>query len=206
MNHKVNSVANLYTSSTDLYNKVVVGTDDTSAASIERNLREGIEELKKSWRGADAVTQINNVITVYNAVVKIKNLLASLTVETSKIASDYRAIQMANGANLQELPKLREEAPDTLMSEYADNYEGVNIGQDALLGKNKIDAAETGMTGFAREVGRYFGEIMENWSAGPRREEANQAFDEFIKKVPEYQKLLSDVSSSVATALQNYGI
>ena len=207
MNHKVNSVADLYTSSVDLYNKVVVGTNDTSAASIERNLREGIEALKNSWQGMDAGTQINNVVTVYNAMAKIKNLLANLTVETSKIASDYRAIQRANGANnLEELMVLREEAPDTMMGEYSDTRDTVNITQDAVNGKNKIDAANNGMDGFLSEVKRYFDDIMNNWTMGPKREEAKQLFDEFIAKAPTYKNLLAEVSQSITTALQNYGM
>lgn len=207
MNHKVNSVANLYTSSVELYNKVVIGTNDTSAASIAKNLREGIETLKNSWQGMDAGTQINNVVTVYNAVVKIKNLLSSLTVETSKIAADYRAIQRANGANnLEELMKIKEDAPDTVMPEYSDSRDTVNITQDAVNGKNKVDAANTGMDGFITDVKRYFDEIMSNWTMGPRRDEAKQLFDEFISKVPTYKNLLAEVSQSITTALQNYGM
>lgn len=207
MNHKVNSVADLYTSSVELYNKVVVGTNDTSASSIERNLREGIEALKNSWQGMDAGTQINNVVTVYNAMVKIKNLLSGLTVETSKIASDYRAIQRANGANnLEELMVLREEAPDTVMGEYSDTRDTVNITPDAVNGKNKIDAANNAMDGFLTEVKRYFDDIMNNWTMGPKREEAKQLFDEFIAKAPTYKNLLAEVSQSVTTALQNYGM
>lgn len=207
MNHKVNSVADLYASSVDLYNKVVMGTNDTSATTIEKNLREGIEVLKNSWQGMDAGTQINNVVTVYNAIVKIKNLLSSLTVETSKIASDYRAIQRANGAtNLEELIRLRDEAPDTVMSDYSDTRDTVNITPDAVNGKNKIDAANVGMLGFTKEVERYLNEIMNNWTMGPKRNEAKQLFDEFMAKVPTYKNLLDDVSRSISTALQNYGM
>lgn len=207
MNHKVNSVADLYTSSVELYNKVIIGTNDTSAASIAKNLREGIEALKNSWQGMDAGTQINNVVTVYNAVVKIKNLLSSLTVETSKIAADYRAIQRANGANnLEELMKIKKDAPDTVMPEYSDSRDTVNITQDAVNGKNKVDAANTGMDGFITDVKRYFDEIMSNWTMGPKRDEAKQLFDEFISKTPTYKNLLAEVSQSITTALQNYGM
>ncbi len=207
MNHKVNSVADLYTSSVDLYNKVVVGTNDISAASIERNLREGIEALKNSWQGMDAGTQINNVVTVYNAIAMVKNVLAGLTVQTSKIASDYRSIQRANGANnLEELMVLRDEAPDAMMAEYSDRRDTVNITQDAVNGKNKIDAANAAMDGFLTEVKKYYNDIMRNWTMGSRREEAQQAFEEFIDKAPIYKNLLAEVSQSITTALQNYGM
>lgn len=207
MNHKVNSVADLYISATELFGRVVVGTEDTSAARIAQNLREGIEILKNSWQGMDAGTQINNVVTVYNAVAKIKNVLANLSVETSKIAADYRAIQRANGANnLEELLSLKEEVPETIMGEYSDTRDTVNITSEAVNGKNKIDAANNAMDGFLSNVKLYFDQIMENWTAGPRRDEAKQLFDEFVAGVPRYKELLNEVSQSVATALQNYGM
>ncbi len=207
MNHKVNSVADLYISATELFGRAVVGTEDTSAAKIIQNLREGIETLKNSWQGMDAGTQINNVVTVYNAIAKIKNVLSDLSVETSKIAADYRAIQRANGANnLEELLSLKADASETVMGEYSDTRDTVNITPEAVNGKAKIDAANNAMDGFLSNVKTYFDQIMENWTAGPKRDEAKQLFDEFIAGAPRYKELLSEVSQSITTALQNYGM
>ncbi len=206
MNHKVNSVADLHDSATNLYTKVVIGSEPSSAASMILNLKEGIENLKNSWEGMDAGTQINNVVTVYNAVVKIKNVLAALSVETSKIAADYRAIQRANGANLAELISVKEEAPDTVMPEYSDTRDTVNITPDAVSGKAKVDAAKDAMDAFLSNVKKYFDDIMENWTAGPKRDEAKQLFDEFMAGGPHYKELLEEVSTSITTALQNYGM
>ena len=206
MNHKVNSVAELYASALALNNNIVVGASETSAATIMKNLKEGIEVLKNSWQGMDAGTQINNVVTVYNAMVRVKNLLAGLSVETSKIASDYRAIQRANGAQLEDLAPIIECAPDALMGEYSDTRDTVSITPDAVNGKARIDAANNAMDGFISEIRRYFNEIMENWMQGPKRDEANQAFEEFIAGSSKYKELLNEVSQSIATALQNYGM
>lgn len=206
MNHKVNSVADLYSSAVALYNNAVVGSAETSAATIMKNLKEGIEALKNSWQGMDAGTQINNVVTVYNAMVKVKNLLAGLCVETSKIAADYRAIQRANGAQLEELSKIAESAPEVFMGEYSDSRDTVSITPEAVNGKARVDAANNAMDGFINEVRRYFNEIMENWTQGPKRDEANQAFEEFVAGSSKYKELLNEVSTSIATALQNYGM
>ena len=78
MNHRVNSVANLYESSQALYKNVVAGGTEESATVIIQNLKEGIEVLKSSWEGQDAGTQINNVVNVYNAMAKVKNALMRL--------------------------------------------------------------------------------------------------------------------------------
>ncbi len=206
MNHKVNSVADLHASAVALNNNVVVGASETSAATIMRNLKEGMELLKNSWQGMDAGTQINNVVTVYNAMAKVKNLLAGLCVETSKIASDYRAIQRANGAQLEDLTPIVSTAEEVFMGEYSDTRDTVSITPEAVNGKAKIDAANSAMDGFISEVRRYFNEIMENWVEGPQRAEANEAFEEFVNGSAKYKELLNEVSTSVTTALQNYGI
>lgn len=206
MNHKVNSVADLYSSAVALYNNAVVGSAETSAATILGNLNEGIKILKRSWQGIDAGKQINNVVTVYNAFVKVKNSLEELSVETSKIASDYRAIQRANGAQLEELSKIVASAPEMLMEEYTDIRDMVNITPEAVNGKIRVEAANNAIDRFISLIGRYFNEIMDNWTAGPHREEANQAFDEFVAGSTNYKNLLNEVSQSVSSALQNYGM
>ena len=206
MEHKVNSVGDLHRSAVSLFNNMVVGTNPSSAAMMQQNLREGIEALKNSWEGMDAGTQINNVVTVYNGIVGIKNLLASLSAETSKIAADYRGIQIANGAKIEELVKIREQEAEPFMPEYTDTRDTVNITQAAVNGKNKIDAANGAMDEFIAKVKTSFNEIMQNWVAGPSRNEAQQAFDDFMSKVPRYKQTLEEVSKSVTTALQNYGM
>lgn len=206
MNHKVNSVAALHESALKLNREQVMGASEGSATTIMKNLKEGIEALKNSWQGMDAGTQINNVVTVYNAFVKVKNLLAGLSVETSRIASDYRSIQRANGAQLEDLAPIAESAPEVFMEAYSDTRDTVSITPDAVNGKAKIDAANNSMDVFVSEVRRVFAEIMENWTEGPHRQEANEAFDEFVNGSSKYKELLNEVSQSVATALQNYGM
>ncbi len=205
MNHKVNSVANLYSSAEALQKNIVRGSQDTSAATIIHNLKEGIDNLEANWEGHDAGIQINNVVTVYNAMTKIKEMLDSLAVEASKISSDYRAIQKANGANnLEELAVLREEAPVAKLAEYTDTRDTINITPGATTGKNKIDAASNAIDGFIADVRRNFDDIMNNWTAGPKREEAKQVFEEFVANSKKYKELLNETSTSVATSLKNY--
>lgn len=205
MNHKVNSVANLYESATILHKNVVADTTDTSAASIVRNLKEGIENLKANWEGTDAGVQINNVVVVYNAMTRIKNLLDGLSVEASKISANYRAIQKANGANqLEELAVIREEQPDPIMPEYSDTRDTISIQPGAVQGKERIDAANNAIDGFISNSQKVFDEIMQNWTAGPRREEAKQVFEEFIANSKRYKEMLNETSESIKTSLRNY--
>ena len=206
MNHKVNSVAALHESALKLNREQVQGATENSAATIMKKLKEGVEILKSSWQGMDAGTQINNVVIVYTAMAKVKNLLAGLSVATSRIASNYRGIQRSNGANLEDLSPIPEDAPEVLMEEYSDTRDTVSITSEALNGKAKIDEANNLMDGFLNDVNRIFNEIMDNWQDGEGRPAINKAFEEFTQNSNNYKELLDKASQSIATALQNYGM
>lgn len=203
MNHKVNSVQTLHDDAMALYNNVVIGGADTSAETLINNLNSGIQTLKSCWEGKDAGVQIQNVVSVHNALVGIRNALAQLAMDSSKIASNYRDIQNANGAGLETLSVINCDTK-TIMEDYSDTRDTINITPEANNGKAKIDAANNSMDGFISEVSKYYNSIMENWTVGTGRDNAVQAFDSFIANSNQYKEILSQVSTSIATALQNY--
>lgn len=203
MNHKVNSVQTLHDDAMALYNNVVIGSADTSAETLINNLNSGIQTLKSCWEGKDAGVQIQNVVSVHNALVGIRNALAQLAMDSSKIASNYRDIQNANGAGLETLSVINCDTK-TVMEDYSDTRDTINITPEANNGKAKIDAANNSMDGFISEVSKYYNSIMENWTVGTGRDNAVQAFDSFIANSNQYKEILSQVSASIATALQNY--
>lgn len=203
MNHKVNSVQALHDDAMALYNNVVIGGADTSAETLINNLNSGIQTLKSCWEGKDAGVQIQNVVSVHNALVGIRNALAQLAMDSSKIASNYRDIQNANGAGLETLSVINCDTK-TVMEDYSDTRDTINITPEANNGKAKIDAANNSMDGFISEVSKYYNSIMENWTVGTGRDNAVQAFDSFIANSNQYKEILSQVSTSIATALQNY--
>lgn len=203
MNHKVNSVQTLHDDAMALYNNVVIGGADTSAETLINNLNSGIQTLKSCWEGKDAGVQIQNVVSVHNALVGIRNALAQLAMDSSKIASNYRDIQNANGAGLETLSVINCDTK-IVMEDYSDTRDTINITPEANNGKAKIDAANNSMDGFISEVSKYYNSIMENWTVGTGRDNAVQAFDSFIANSNQYKEILSQVSTSIATALQNY--
>ena len=203
MNHKVQNVGMLHESATTLYNTHVVGGGEASADSILNNLNQGIENLKMNWKGRDAGVQIQNIVTVYNAMVAVRNALAQLAVDSSKIASNYREIQNANGAGLEALTVLSFDVK-TVLSDYSDMADTVDINPEAETGKSKVDAANNSIDMFISNVRTVYGEIMNNWTMGTGRDSATEAFDSFINASNNYKQTLADVSASIATALQNY--
>ena len=203
MNHKVNSVQNLYDDAVGLFNNVVTGGANTSADTIISNIMAGIDNLKGCWEGKDAGVQIQNLVVVHNGMVEIRNALGSLAVDSSKIASNYRNIQNANGAGLEELGVLScEERAKT--ADYSDTRDTVSITEEANQGKAKIDAANDAMDGFIGDVKKYYGQIMDNWTNGTGRDKATEAFDTFLANSNKYKETLNSVSESITQAIKNY--
>lgn len=202
MNHKVNNVQNLHDTAVALYNNVVVN-GDASADAILNDLNQGIENLKTNWKGKDAGLRIEEVIKVHNAMVSVRNALASLAVDSSKVAANYREIQNANGAGLEDLTTLSFETKANL-GDYSDNADTVDINAAAEQGKNLIDNANNSIDTFAANVRNKYDEIMQNWTAGTGRDAATTAFDTFNSNVNQYRQVLSDVSANITKALQNY--
>ena len=203
MNHKVNSVQNLYEDAVGLFNNVVTGGSSASADTIISNIKAGIDNLKGCWEGKDAGVQIQNLVIVHNGMVEIRNVLGSLAVDSSKIASNYRNIQNANGAGLEDLGVLScEERAKT--EDYSDDRDTVSITEEANQGKAKIDSANDAMDEFIGNVKSYYGRIMDNWTSGTGRDNAKEAFEKFLSNSAQYKETLNAVSNSIAQAIKNY--
>lgn len=200
MNHKVKNVQQLHDSATTLLNSVVKGTAD----DILSNLSSGIDNLKNNWKGKDAGVRIQEVISVHNAMVSVRNALAQLAADSSAVAANYREIQNANGAGLGGLSKLTYELKSNIDA-YSDTADMVDINDGAKGGKTSIDTAKEAMNTFRNAVTSKYNEIMENWTSGNGRDSAQNAFDSFINNVDQYTQTLNDVSKNITTALTNYG-
>ena len=205
MAHKVLSVQELHNSALHLYEENVVGGGESSADTILNKLNMGIENLKNNWKGRDAGYRIQEVIGVYNAMINVRNALAELSSESSRVASDYRGIQNANGAGLDSLNVVHFEAK-TVLGEYTDNADTVDINVEANNGKQFIDSANNALDSFLTTVKVRYAEIMDNWTEGNGRESAREAFESFITNASNYKQILADVSNNITVALQNYSL
>jgi len=201
--HRIISVQKLYEDAKYLLEKIVMGSADELIDSLEQ----GVAILKSSWEGSDAVTQINNVIDVTNAMIAIRNVLGNLAVDAAKIANVYREVQIANkGNNLSSLDLLRFDTKSMLERLPVDpnKSDSININPEVNNGKQKVTAASDAIQNFVTGAKSYMDAIMENWTAGPGRKNAQDAFDEFFSKSDQYKKTLQEVSTSIGTAIQNY--
>ena len=203
MDHKVASVQDLYEDAKMLFTNYVVGTEETSADTIISNLGQSIDILKSCWEGKDAGVQINNIVSVFNGMVSVRNALVLLCNRSSSIAANYREIQNANGAGLEQLTPVNTD-DRTKLPEYVDTRDTINISSQANDGKARLDAANNAIDGFIGTVNSYYEKIMANWTVGSGRDEAREAFDTFLRNSQSYKNTLNDVSNSIATAVKNY--
>lgn len=205
MDHKVLNVSELHRYAKELFDRSVVGGGDSSADTIISNLGEGIQILKNTWKGKDAGVQIQNVVTVYNGMVALRNELAVLAASTTKIAADYREIQNMNGVRGESLVTVSADSK-TIMDDYSDTRDTVDITAEANNGRMKIESAKNGLERFEVEVRNSLTEIMNNWQAGSGRDKAVELFDGFQSQVGKYKTVLGEVSQSITTAIQNYSL
>ena len=205
MNHKVLNVSELHRYAKELFDRSVVGSGDSSADMIISNLDEGIQILKNTWKGKDAGVQIQNVVSVYNGMVALRNELSILAASTTKIAADYREIQNMNGVRGESLTTVSADSKTT-MDDYSDTRDTVDITAEANNGRMKIEAAKNGLERFEVEVRNSLTEIMNNWQAGSGRDKAVELFDGFQSQVGKYKTVLGEVSQSITTAVQNYSL
>ena len=206
MAHKVASVQTLYEDSMSLYNNVVVGSGEYSAATIIKDLDDGIANLKENWGGKDAGTQINNIIAVRNAMVGVSNALGILAGESSKVAANYREIQNSNGAGLEQFGALNAETKTTV-GEYSDDRDTIDIKPDVTAGQSKVNTAKSAMDGFIAKAKEDCNRIMENWTEGDQnREAAKEAIETFFAQADQYKEVLVQASNSVDTAIKNYNM
>ena len=203
MNHKIQSVQTLYDDAVRLFKVGVMGSDPASADTIINNLGQSINILKGCWEGKDAGVQINNIVTVFNGMVAVRNALAELAADSSKIASNYRGIQNSNGAGLESLAPLVADEK-TRLPEYADPRDTINITPEANNGKARLDAAASAMPAFISSVNASYEKIMNNWTVGTGRDKAQNAFESFMANSKQYNTLLDEVSQSIANAVKNY--
>ena len=202
MDHKVANVQQLHDDAMYLYNNLVVGGEN-SADYILNNLSQSVDNLKNNWKGKDAGVRIQEIIDVHNAMITVRNALAQLSTDSSRIAVNYRNIQIANGANSEELSVINYDTKNKLDA-HSDTADTIDINPEADVARSLIDGANNSLDTFKTEVKFKMDDIMGNWTVGSGRSAALDAFNAFSANVNKYKETLSEVSSNITKALQNY--
>ena len=73
-----------------------------------------------------------------------------------------------------------------------------------MNGKVVLDNVNDKYEEFKSDVSRHYDAIMGNWQVGTGRNNAENAFSEFMANSNKYKEVLEDVSNSITDALKNY--
>ena len=90
------------------------------------------------------------------------------------------------------------------MEDYEDTADTIDINPEAEQGKKDIEAVVNAIDTFITNVEKAHKEILDNWTQGTGRNQADESFTEFINNANVYKKELTDVATSIANALKNY--
>ena len=200
--HSLRNVEELYEDSRTLYTKVIMG-EDSSADTLIANLAVAIRVLETNWKGIDAGVNIQKVAEVHNELVSVRNALAKLACDSSKVAVDYRRIQFANGAPVSELSPIVISDKSTINVE-ADTADTININPAADGGRLLIFKTVNQFDNFVSAARDVKDKILVNWLVGPGRNDADDAFNKFEANVKKYKDNLNLVSSVITSSLRNY--
>ena len=201
MNHKLDNVEQLYSDASYLYTTVVSG--NSGADGMIRELSQAVEILKTNWKGADAGLKIQEVISVCNELVEVRNALAVLAKDSSIVASNYRRIQLENGVPFGELSPINisDKSP---LDEHTDVADTIDINPEADMGRALIDSVRDSIDNFILDAKKTKDDILNNWKVGTGRNNADEAFYKFESNANKNKEKLESVSSNITKALQNY--
>ena len=202
MNHKVNNVEELFFSAQHLYNNIVCGVP-SGADGMLADLAQAVDVLENNWKGADAGEKIQEIVSVHNELVEVRNALALLARDSSSVASNYRRIQLENGAHFGELQALNvSEKVD--LPDYVDTADTIDINPEADLGRSLVDNVRDSIDNFILDSKKIKEDILGNWQVGTGRNNADDAFLKFEGNAKKNKDKLLDVSVNITKALQNY--
>ena len=123
--------------------------------------------------------------------------------EILSVASNYRRIQLENGAHFGELQALNvNEKVD--LPDHVDTADTIDINPEADLGRSLVDNVRDSIDNFILDSKKIKDDILGNWQVGTGRNNADDAFEKFEGNAKKNKDKLLDVSSNITKALQNY--
>lgn len=179
----------------------IKNTGENLATRISGN----IDKLTNDWVAGDATLHINNLIDVYNKLVKfIKNSVAALTEATEKVV-EVQETRESNGAR-SEMVGSRVSGDVDLAGDRAEISGSVKYTSDAAALRSDYD--ELGQLtdefkAFADKVNSDGDTLMENWHAGNKREETRQELDSFKTIAIESHEKMTNAYDQLGIACTN---
>ena len=176
-----------------------------TGTDIATRLNANIDKLTNDWVAEDATLHINNLIDVYNKLVKfIKSSVSALSDATEKIVQ-VQETRESNGARSAMVGGKVSQDVD-LAGDKAEISTSVKYTSDAAALRSDYD--ELGhlteeFKAFSDKVNQDGEELMSNWRAGNRREETKQELESFKTIAIEGHEKMTNAYDKLGTATTN---
>ena len=196
----VNSLDGAYEQCSSLVNHI-----NGDGLTLLNDLIGTVKSLKGNWIGNDASKHINNLMKVYDG---LHALLSDAKGYVCFAGSRVIAMQQVRSAN----------GGGGNVGEYlnSEELEHIRLPECQPTNEYKVEpAAANDLTSLQKECEQFDSfmskfleiktDLMSNWSAGARREKAEECFEELAQNSESYKKMMAAARENLETAVANIG-
>lgn len=177
---------------------------NNEGVTIEKSLKNVINNLQLHWKGNDAVLHINNLIDVYGGLEAIVESVMIVAHDVSIPIVNAQTIRNSNGGTGDVGAVLLYNQPEKVLFQKLENTTEYYV--DPVGAPNdytELCEAYSSYTSFCSKFSSLKEELMNNWISGTNRDKAVSNFEEFESNVSNYNKNLNAAKDNLANAITN---
>ncbi len=174
-----------------------------SGEKLLDNLSSNITGLKAHWIGSDATNHINNLITVYEALVALLTDAKAITSDVGNKMIAIQTVRNANGGGGQVGTELPSTAPESQTIERCSDTAEYYVDPAAKADYQLLQEECSEFATFVSEFRDMKDDLLRNWTAGVNREQAVTNFGQFESNSDTYNKYLTDARDNLEIAISN---
>ena len=174
-----------------------------SGEKLIDELSSNISSLKAHWIGSDATNHINNLITVYEALVALLTDAKAITADVGNKMIAIQTVRNANGGGGSVGAELPSEAPNSQVIERCGETAEYNVDPAAKADYQLLVEECSEFSRFVSEFRDMKDELLSNWTAGVNREQAVSNFGNFEANSDTYSKYMTDARDNLEIAISN---
>lgn len=172
--------------------------------TIEKSLKNVINNLQLHWKGNDAVLHINNLMDVYAGLEAIVESVMVVAHDVSIPIVNAQTIRNSNGGTGDVGSVLLYNQPEKVLFQKLENTTEYYVDPvGAPRDYAELCESYSAFTNFCNKFSNLKEELMNNWISGTNRDKAVSNFEEFASNVSNYNKNLNAAKDNLANAITN---
>ena len=174
-----------------------------SGSNLISDLSIVINNLKVHWRGTDATAHINNLITVYNALVTLVTDAKDVTFTAGAAISAVQMVRRSNCGFGNVGGPLDRTAPDASSLPEVESTHEYFCDPSIKTDYNLLEQICSNYCIFESKFGIIKNNLMSNWIDGANREKAVTVFGTFDENSKTYNTYLTGAKENLNIAVNN---